>query len=68
MKWILLADEIDRYRRSPHGERGLKSLRAIIPLQLRCRSPHGERGLKLYGGVEWVKFEGRSPHGERGLK
>ena len=33
--------------RSPHGERGLKSLcLPLLPLRL-SRSPHGERGLKL---------------------
>ena len=32
--------------RSPHGERGLKSLRKWLKTVQPCRSPHGERGLK----------------------
>ena len=32
--------------RSPHGERGLKSIRLVDPCTVRRRSPHGERGLK----------------------
>ena len=34
--------------RSPHGERGLKSVNLMQLMILACRSPHGERGLKLY--------------------
>ena len=34
--------------RSPHGERGLKSVEAACRGQEQRRSPHGERGLKLY--------------------
>ena len=35
-------------RRSPHGERGLKSRGiGLILYDAFCRSPHGERGLKL---------------------
>ena len=34
-------------RRSPHGERGLKSIRAAKNAVPAGRSPHGERGLKL---------------------
>ena len=33
--------------RSPHGERGLKSLRVAIVCKSPGRSPHGERGLKF---------------------
>ena len=32
--------------RSPHGERGLKSLALTIAQRISRRSPHGERGLK----------------------
>ena len=32
--------------RSPHGERGLKSVCSAQLVLLACRSPHGERGLK----------------------
>ena len=36
-------------RRSPHGERGLKSITILeIPERVCGRSPHGERGLKLH--------------------
>ena len=55
--------------RSPHGERGLKSVDTskVVRLQTR-RSPHGERGLKTLCGL-CTKWENRrSPHGERGLK
>ena len=36
----------NRTRRSPYGERGLKSETPIIVMILACRSPYGERGLK----------------------
>ena len=39
------------FRRSPHGERGLKLLRELDQRNSLCRSPHGERGLKFYGVV-----------------
>ena len=32
--------------RSPHGERGLKSVLVPLPQYPGSRSPHGERGLK----------------------
>ena len=35
--------------RSPHGERGLKSICIGTSDELSGRSPHGERGLKLFG-------------------
>ena len=35
-------------RRSPHGERGLKSIRAASATNISSRSPHGERGLKYF--------------------
>ena len=34
--------------RSPHGERGLKSVAALLIAPPKCRSPHGERGLKYF--------------------
>ena len=34
-------------RRSPHGERGLKSQSMVNESRAASRSPHGERGLKL---------------------
>ncbi len=38
---------IAEIRRSPHGERGLKSCAPSCSRRLRhSRSPHGERGLK----------------------
>ena len=57
-----------RHRRSPHGERGLKSDAAETKARAISRSPHGERGLKYQ--VADLPFDvlGRSPHGERGLK
>ena len=57
-------------RRSPHGERGLKSLMPTLLSPTRCsRSPHGERGLKLQARRQMMLREKcRSPHGERGLK
>ena len=55
--------------RSPHGERGLKLIRAGTDHHLqRSRSPHGERGLK-YSRFQLCNSRAcRSPHGERGLK
>ena len=49
--WIEITDLLEQRRffksRSPHGERGLKSLHGFIPRHDGCcRSPHGERGLK----------------------
>ena len=38
------------YRRSPHGERGLKLLERQKSRGNHSRSPHGERGLKCCGG------------------
>ena len=58
-----------RYRRSPHGERGLKYQHPAKVCQGDGRSPHGERGLKLAMWLErYGDARGRSPHGERGLK
>ena len=54
--------------RSPHGERGLKSLDALSATLYRCRSPHGERGLKALDALSATLYLCRSPHGERGLK
>ena len=43
----MLDDVIDvNYCRSPHGERGLKSVRFVEHIGCKRRSPHGERGLK----------------------
>ena len=36
-------------RRSPHGERGLKSDGRLVSAEAGRRSPHGERGLKCCG-------------------
>ena len=56
-------------RRSPHGERGLKSrLTVDLPLYADGRSPHGERGLKSDHRRRPGESGRRSPHGERGLK
>ena len=47
--WIeILSELFDTImsRRSPHGERGLKSRTVRRRLCRLCRSPHGERGLK----------------------
>ena len=55
-------------RRSPHGERGLKSVTSIIIIVGERRSPHGERGLKCLAPGPDLPGGGRSPHGERGLK
>ena len=51
--WIEITDLLEQRRffksRSPHGERGLKSLHGFIPRHDGCcRSPHGERGLKFF--------------------
>ena len=55
-------------RRSPYGERGLKSL--ILPSIVRAirRSPYGERGLKFSPSLIHAKPGSRSPYGERVLK
>ena len=54
--------------RSPHGERGLKSIRKIA---------HGHKIWSLSSWRAWIEIliclltrfnAGRSPHGERGLK
>ena len=60
---------LTRVSRSPHGERGLKSVDTskVVRLQTR-RSPHGERGLKFACGEYGDQTFRRSPHGERGLK
>ena len=55
-------------RRSPHGERGLKSACRSGVMVVMSRSPHGERGLKYDFGDARAVVAGRSPHGERGLK
>ena len=62
------SDEWDEYRRSPHGERGLKSDMFADGLTPDGRSPHGERGLKYQFTDIVIKIPRRSPHGERGLK
>ena len=55
--------------RSPHGERGLKSIHQKKIRPKRRRSPHGERGLKSdYLRRKLCNICCRSPHGERGLK
>ena len=54
--------------RSPHGERGLKSLVLDHHHVRPRRSPHGERGLKCRCNSEATYPGCRSPHGERGLK
>ena len=71
--WIEIHNELPKvlqsYCRSPHGERGLKSLLSHVPsLLVQRRSPHGERGLKLSVQAVQGQVLGRSPHGERGLK
>ena len=38
-------------RRSPHGERGLKSRHLLTISATRGRSPHGERGLKYASAI-----------------
>ena len=56
-------------RRSPHGERGLKShVVEADGQEAACRSPHGERGLKWFLRIRLMVGLRRSPHGERGLK
>ena len=51
---------VDPGRRSPHGERGLKSGPGGPPARHPARrSPHGERGLKLLPGDQPVQA-GRS--------
>ena len=40
-------------RRSPHGERGLKSTFMAVNNGSARRSPHGERGLKFFFGRRW---------------
>ena len=56
-------------RRSPYGERGLKSPVVSSVCGAYCRSPYGERGLK---SAMLCLFHSRSlrrsPYGERGLK
>ena len=71
--WIeILATELAHspfLRRSPHGERGLKSFSCSARMRYPSRrSPHGERGLKYLRGNCRRPRMGRSPHGERGLK
>ena len=56
------------WRRSPHGERGLKSKYSRYFDSHNCRSPHGERGLKYLNVIKHRNTPCRSPHGERGLK
>ncbi len=50
------------FRRSPHGERGLKCRinQDIVPTSP-GRSPHGERGLKLEALNEEYPFDGVAP-------
>ena len=55
-------------RRSPCGERGLKSAKYALNLRQDCRSPCGERGLKWKLRKIWLVLASRSPCGERGLK
>ena len=56
-------------RRSPYGERGLKSeADGFVEASAVGRSPYGERGLKLGERGEDALHGGRSPYGERGLK
>ena len=56
------------YRRSLHGERGLKPAESAGSSSRNSRSLHGERGLKQAYDAPMIAFEGRSLHGERGLK
>ena len=69
MKYVLEEATLNAKRRSPCGERGLKSL-AFCPRNLRGggRSPCGERGLKWKNAALLLKRSSRSPCGERGLK
>ena len=55
-------------RRSPYGERGLKSGGIDWTSDAWCRSPYGERGLKSMHGHGAKAHTSRSPYGERGLK
>ena len=55
-------------RRSPYGERGLKSSTCGAAPSDGCRSPYGERGLKFRIPFLHGIGERRSPYGERGLK
>ena len=56
-------------RRSPYGERGLKSCpRWARTRYAPGRSPYGERGLKFVDTDNEAEAESRSPYGERGLK
>ena len=55
-------------RRSPCGERGLKSAGSAPGSRQASRSPCGERGLKYDADVSVSHLVGRSPCGERGLK
>ena len=69
--WNIRDNDIMEYadRRSPHGERGLKSSKSDTWLIILVVAP-------LTGSVDWNKMtsataccpSGRSPHGERGLK
>ena len=49
-------------RRSPSGERGLKSLEIADMLIRSGRSPSGERGLKCVGVREAHALRGVAPH------
>ena len=66
---FLRMGQCKQVRRSPHGERGLKSNGSSNCLPATSRSPHGERGLKFTQRIfdDNIKLR-RSPHGERGLK
>ena len=58
-----------RMRRSPYGERGLKSSMARVRVTIvNRRSPYGERGLKFRPVRNAQTSICRSPYGERGLK
>ena len=57
-----------QHRRSPCGERGLKSSSPVTLGIAFCRSPCGERGLKLSTNNRDDCKSRRSPCGERGLK
>ena len=46
MKYTVAGQGIQRIRRSPCGERGLKSALALVKSHKKRRSPCGERGLK----------------------
>ena len=54
--------------RSPHGERGLKSVIRWVAQGRQGRSPHGERGLKFLGQRGQARPPRGPPQGERGLK